>query len=265
MQLGPSHVFRAFVLFLFGSFTATGYAQSSHCFVGQKIDIGPVVYHPGTVMEVSPHPSMMQPGNCKVHYEDGFSPDLWKNDSDLRPRSMAAVAHAQAPHCVVGQKVDVGLGPYHPATVLEVSPHPSLNQPGDCRIHYDDGYAADQWEYARNIAPGGTQQALDAAARLGPRNGKYLILGYPGATAQYNGYFDLHRGTYEVFNPGGRSVGKGSYTFDSASTTMRWQSGPFADKAWSGTQKFEVSREGKTHHIQLMPRTIGTNSTDSSN
>jgi len=44
---------------------------------------------------------------------------------------------------------------------------------------------------------------------------------------------------------------------------VRWLSGPFASQGWSGTQKFAVQRGGKTHIIRHMPRTMGTNSTDS--
>ena len=41
---------------------------------------------------------------------------------------------------------------------------------------------------------------------------------------------------------------------------MIWVNGPFKNNGWGGT--FTIEREGKTHNIKLMPRTIATNSTD---
>ena len=124
--------------------------------------------------------------------------------------------------------------------------------------------ALDTWVSGTSIRARGTQQRYDAAAKLGPRSGKYWILGYPGLTPVFNGYFIIKPGgEYEAFKMGGRSIGSGNYSFDATATTVKWKSGPFSDPGWDGTQKFEVSREGKTHIIRLKRRTIGSNSTDS--
>lgn len=157
----------------------------------------------------------------------------------------------------VGDKVEAGAAYAHPATILKVGGASYF-------IHYDDNYAPDEWQQVYMIRAAGTQKRADAAATAGPRPGKYLIYGYAGTFGAYNGYFMLKPGgAYDLFLPGGKPAGSGTYAFNPATTTVKWQSGPFADPAWDGTQKFEVSREGKTHIIRLKARTIGTNSTDS--
>jgi|GEM_PF-6322673 len=167
--------------------------------------------------------------------------------------------HAQAIVWKAGDKVEAGPGGYHPATVLKVS---------DAKVsfflHYEDNAHPDGWVEGYWIRARNTQVKADAAAKNGPRLGKYLILGYATTFAAYDGFFMLKpANNYEVFLSGGKSAGSGTYRFDQSTTTVKWLSGPFANKDWDGTQKLEVQREGKTYIIRLKARTIGSNSTDS--
>jgi len=167
-------------------------------------------------------------------------------------------AKAQAVVWKVGDKVEAGPGNYHPATVLKVS-----DAKVSFYLHYEDGAYPDGWVQGFLIRARDTQAKADAAAANGPRLGKYRIYGYAGTYAAYNGYFLLKAGgNYEVFNPGDKSIGSGSYNFNKTTVTVKWLSGPFADKDWDGTQKLEVSREGKTYIIRLKARTIGSSSSD---
>lgn len=97
-----------------------------------------------------------------------------------------------------------------------------------------------------------------------PRLGKYRILSYGavGKPPLVLGSFELKKGNvYEVFLPGGRSTGEGTYAFDAAAKAVVWKTGPYAmEKGWGGA--FEVDREKKTHKIRLKRTTIGTNSLD---
>jgi hypothetical protein len=68
-------------------------------------------------------------------------------------------------------------------------------------------------------------------------------------------------GRYRAMANGGRVIGQGTYSFDAASSTVRWLSGPYKEAGWLG--QFTVEREGKTHKIRVNRVTIATNSTDS--
>ena len=167
--------------------------------------------------------------------------------------------HAQVIVWKVGDKVEAGPGGYHPATVLKVS-----DAKVSFYLHYEDNSHPDDWVEGYWIRKRNTQARADAAAKNGPRLGKYLIYGYATSFAAYNGYFMLTGGNnYEVFLPGGKSAGSGTYSFDKSTSTVKWNSGPFASKDWDGTQKLDVERDGKTYIIRLKARTIGTSSIDS--
>lgn len=167
--------------------------------------------------------------------------------------------HAQVVVWKVGDKVEAGPGGYHPATVLKVS-----DAKVSFYLHYEDNSHPDDWVEGYWIRARNTQVKANAAAKNGPRLGKYLIYGYATSAGAYNGYFILKAGdNYEVFLPGGKSAGSGTYNFDKSTTTVKWNSGPFASKDWDGTQKLDVERDGKTYIIRLKARTIGSNSIDS--
>ena len=168
-------------------------------------------------------------------------------------------AKAQIKAWIVGDKVEAGPAGYHPATVLQVSDNKT-----SFRLHYDDKAYTDSWVEGSLIRPKDTQAKIDAdAVKTGPRLGKYIVLGYASSLGAYNGYFILQPADkYEFFIEGGKSIGKGTYNFDKATSTVKWNSGPLAGRDWDGSQRFEVTREGKTHTIRLKLRTIGTNSPD---
>ncbi len=63
--------------------------------------------------------------------------------------------------------------------------------------------------------------------------------------------------TYELFLPGGASAGKGTYTFNQASTSITWKSGPLTDPGYDGTQKLEG--DGKMLKIRIGKRSVATN------
>lgn len=172
---------------------------------------------------------------------------------------------AQTQKWKVGDKVIAGTAGAGivPGTIVEISATGLYY-----RVHYEsstypwnNGYG---WYQLFDLHARNEQEKADAEAAKGPRLGKYLIYGYPTSVGVYNGYFVLQSGgTYEVFSPGGRSTGNGTYNFNGATKTVKWNSGPFTDKIWDGTQKLDVERDGKTHIIRLKRTTIGTNSTDS--
>ncbi|WP_425144864.1 hypothetical protein [Deinococcus sp.] len=234
--------------------------------VGDRVLAGPgAKIHAATVLEVSSTKHYYH-----LHFDDHSSPDTeWIAAWDIRSFDAQAQQQsiaAQPRDWKVGERVAVGpaVGPAtdrHTATVLEV------NSTGHYyHLHFDDHSRPDtEWITSTDLHAIDEQQKLDAAAKLGPRLGKYLILGYGDNLAGMdNGYFVLQPGgKYELFLLGGRKVGSGTYAFNASTTTVHWLSGPFATQGWSGSQKFEVSREGRTDIIRLLPRTIGTNSTDS--
>lgn len=159
----------------------------------------------------------------------------------------------------VGDKVETTQGKNHPATILAVS-----NGNTYYKVHYDDnawtdGWIEGYWIKARNAGAINNKLAAD-----GPGAGKYSIYVYNSGYGAYDGYFILKGdGNYEVYLPGGSIAGKGNYSFDKVKMVVIWKSGPFANKVWNGSQKFEVERGGKTKIIRLKQNTIGTNSTDS--
>ncbi|MBI1369873.1 MAG: hypothetical protein GC162_14610 [Planctomycetes bacterium] len=103
--------------------------------------------------------------------------------------------------------------------------------------------------------------ADDAAAATGPRDGKYRIMSYGavGKPPLFLGSFELASGKYKAFLPGDKLQGEGTYSFDAASQTVKWDTGPYAG-VWGGA--FTIDREGKTHKIRLKSTTIATNNID---
>lgn len=225
------------------TFSAGAHAQN----VGDKVDAGAAYAHRATVLK-------KEGSSFFLHYDEANIPDGWQ--PVYMVRAARGAAPAQIKRFSVGEKVDAGAAYAHRATVLKF-------EGASYFLHYDEPNMPDGWQPVYMVRAAGTEERNAAAATAGPRPGKYLILGYAGTIPQPNGSFILKPGgSYEVFLPGGRSIGSGTYAFDAATTTVKWKSGPFADPGWDGTQKFEVSREGKTHIIRLKARTIGTNSTD---
>lgn len=103
-----------------------------------------------------------------------------------------------------------------------------------------------------------------AADAVAPRPGKYNILSY-GATGNpplFLGHIEIQDGgKYRISRrSSGEYYGEGTFSFDAATSTVTWLTGPCKDDGWSGT--FTIEREGKTHKIRLKRTTIATNSTD---
>ncbi|MEI6235614.1 MAG: hypothetical protein WCT04_21370 [Planctomycetota bacterium] len=97
-----------------------------------------------------------------------------------------------------------------------------------------------------------------AEEKASPRSGKYKIFSY-GATNKaplFLGSFELENGKYKAYLPGDKLTGEGEYTFDAATQTVTWKTGPYAG-VWDGA--FTIDREGKTHKIRLKRTTIATN------
>lgn len=106
--------------------------------------------------------------------------------------------------------------------------------------------------------------AAEGEAAAGPRPGKYNIHAYGavGNAPLYLGHVELMSGgKYRVSRKSsGDYYGEGKYSYDDASKTVTWLSGPYKDDNWGGA--FTIEREGKTHKIRLRRSTIATNSID---
>ena len=103
--------------------------------------------------------------------------------------------------------------------------------------------------------------ALAQDTGKGPRPGKYRIMSY-GATGKPPlplGSFVLGSGTYKAYLHGDKYTGEGRYTYNPATSTVSWVTGPYVG-VWGG--EFTVDRDGKTHKLRLKRTTIATNSTD---
>src|SRR4051812_30074831 len=95
--------------------------------------------------------------------------------------------------------------------------------PGCC-----DGFSAASDPVAKSEA------AKIAEPAAGPRLGKYRIYSY-GATGNrlYLGEIELVAdGNYHALQPGGKTLGEGKYRFDSAKSTVIWESGPYHSSEW---------------------------------
>jgi hypothetical protein len=156
-------------------------------------------------------------------------------------------AAAQNTTCQVGQKVLAEPGD-HPATVLVTSA-------SSCRVHYDDGAFSDSWVATYEIKPADIYAKNAALAAAGPRIGRYNIAVGTGA---YDGYLMINSAnSYELFLPSGASAGRGTYTFNKATTSITWNSGPLTDKQFDGTQKLDGN--GKMLNIRIGKRSVATN------
>jgi len=159
----------------------------------------------------------------------------------------------------VGQKVEAYNVGWYKATIIEVG---SGDKTGYIKVHYDDySSASDQYLKESSIRILKNKPVDNYSA--GPRKGNYIIQSYGGNI--YNplilGYFDLNNGKYKYYDAGKNLIGSGTYLYDANIKQVIWQSGEL--KKYNSTAAFEISREGKTHSIQLKRGTPATNSTDS--
>ena len=156
----------------------------------------------------------------------------------------------------VGQSVEAINSGWRIATVWEIV---TGDKPGNIKVHYH-GYstATDQYISQVNIRP--LKEKSDENYTDGPRNGRYTIRSYGNINNPIIlGYFDITKGTYKYYNAGKKLIGSGKYTYDASSKLVTWQ-GPLKD--YNSTAKFEIRREGKTHHIEMKYGTYATNNTD---
>lgn len=162
-------------------------------------------------------------------------------------QTIPAVNYGTNTTCQVGQKVLAEPGD-HPATVRATSTTA-------CLVHYDDGAFKDSWVETYNIKPADIYAKNAALAAGGPRIGRYNIAVGTGA---YDGYLMITSATtYELFLPSGTSAGKGTYTFNPATTSISWKSGALTDPRYDGTQK--VDGNGKMLNIRIGKRSVATN------
>ena len=232
-------------------------------------------------------------GEYKVHFI-GFaaSYDRWLQPVYFRKAAAgAAPAAAPKPAYQLGERLEVSTtGAWDKATVIEVG-KPDGEHEGEYKVHYD-GYAAsfDRWllpVYFRKVAggapttpaapiapapgavpasPAPTAPAAPSAAEAasGPRAGKYNISSYGavGSPPLFLGHIELQAGgKYRISRKSsGDYYGEGTYSFEAATSTVKWLSGPCKDDAWGGA--FTIEREGRTHKIRLKRTTIATNNAD---
>lgn len=228
-------------------------------------------------------------GEYKVHFIGyAASYDRWLQPIYFRKVAAgAAPAAAPKPAYQLNERIEVSTtGPWDKATVIEVGTSGGEHE-GEYKVHFD-GYAAsyNRWllpVYFRKVAGGAptttvapvvgavpaspdsspaSTPAADTGA--GPRTGKYNIMSYGavGRPPLFLGHIDMQAGgKYRISRRStGDYYGEGTYSFDAASSTVTWLSGPCKDDAWSGT--FTTDRGGKTHKIRLKSTTIATNSVD---
>jgi len=215
-------------------------AQTAPCVAGTDVVVEPGD-HPATVLQASG-------ASCRVHYKDAAFPDGWTYDFNIvkQPRGVTTA-------CIVGNHVLVDPGS-HPATVLQTTG-------ASCRLHYDDGAFPDGWTYTFNVkaaAPAGPAAPPAAnpkpVAANGLQLGRYNITVGSGAS---DGYLVLRSATsYELFLPGGKSGGAGSFSYDAAHSQLHWISGPLTNATWDGTQKLE--HDANFAKIRIGKRTVAT-------
>jgi hypothetical protein len=238
-----------------------------------------------TIIEVGV-PGGEHEGQYKVHFIGyAASYDRWLQPIYFR-RVAAGAAPAVAPKTAyqLSERIEVSTtGAWDKATVIEVGTAGGTHE-GEYKVHFD-GYAAsyDRWllpVYFRKVAggapttptstpaPAGATAATPAATAAdsasAPRAGKYNIQSYGavGNPPLFLGHIEIQEGgKYRISRrSSGDYYGEGTYSFDAASSTVTWLSGPCKDDGWSGT--FTIEREGKTHKIRLKRTTIATNSVD---
>lgn len=91
-----------------------------------------------------------------------------------------------------------------------------------------------------------------------PRSGKYKIIGTGSGRNSLLGYFILTGGnSYSLYDLNMKPGGKGSFTFNDASQTIVWLSGPFKEKNFGGV--FKSSFQGSKHSIIMNSGTTAEN------
>lgn len=236
-----------------------------------------------TVMEVGT-PGGEHEGEYKVHFTGyASSYDRWLQPIYFRKVTAGtAPAPAPKPGYQLHERIEVSTtGAWDKATVIEVGTLGGEHE-GEYKVHFD-GYASsyDRWllpVYFRKMAGGEpatpTKSAPAAAvppaapaashSATAPRPGKYNIHSYGavGNPPLFLGHIELQEGgKYRISRrSSGEYYGEGTYSFDAATASVTWLSGPCKDDGWSGM--FTIEREGKTHKIRLKRTTIATNSTD---
>jgi hypothetical protein len=158
----------------------------------------------------------------------------------------------------VGQKVEAFNSGWWKATIIEVG---TGEMAGYLKVHYDNySSASDQYLAVKNIRPLKNKQADNYGA--GPRNGRYTIRSYGGNI--YNpiilGYFDLKNEKYTYYDAGENLIGAGTFSYNATGKQISWLTG--ALKKYNPDAPFEITREGKTHNVQLKRGTSASNSTD---
>ncbi len=161
----------------------------------------------------------------------------------------------------IGQKVEAWNVGWYKATILEVG---SGDKAGYIKVHYDD-YSSASDQYLKESSVRILKNAAPDNYGPGPRNGRYTIRSYGGNGSNpiILGYFDLNNGKYNYYNAAKNLIGTGTYLYDAGSKNVIWQSGGL--KKYDDNAGFEITREGKTHHIRLKYGTSASNSTDSKN
>lgn len=241
-----------------------------------------------TVIEVGA-PGGEHEGEYKVHFIGyAASYDRWLQPIYFR-KLAAGAAPAAAPKAAyqLNERIEVSTtGAWDKATVIEVGTAGGEHE-GEYKVHFD-GYAAsyDRWllpVYFRKVAGGApttpatptsapapatsdssSPSAPAADTGAGPRAGKYNIMSYGavGRPPLFLGHIDMQAGgKYRISRrSSGEYYGEGTYSFDAATNSVKWLSGPCKDDGWNGT--FTTDRGGKTHKIRLRSTTIATNSVD---
>lgn len=201
----------------------------------------------------------------RIHYDNyGNNWDEWVKTDRIQPKAAQnSKSSTNKPTTGAGGKFSIGeqieawsAGAWYPASIVSIG---TDNYKGYYYVHFT-GFsdASNQWLNASSVRK---PQAKTSTADVSPRSGKYKILSYGNpANPIYLGYFTLSGSNYSYYSAANKLLGTGSYTYDKASRSVHWNSGPFNTNQWGGT--FEISREGKTHTIRLKGVTIGTNSTD---
>lgn len=99
-----------------------------------------------------------------------------------------------------------------------------------------------------------------------PKLGRYNVRSYGASNRPplFLGHFVLEAGgKYQVFLPGGRMVGEGTYQFDQASKEVKWLTGKYKDEGWMG--RVLVASDDKSLTIWLKSTTRATHVPDAAN
>jgi hypothetical protein len=88
---------------------------------------------------------------------------------------------------------------------------------------------------------------------------KHFAYGAVGRLPLFLGHIEVQAGgRYRISRKSsGDYDDEGTYSFDAATSSVKWLSGPCQDDNWSGT--FAIDPEDKTNNIRLKRTTIATN------